>query len=184
MRIRELSSAEIDRHFPYVTRVIQRTLWETSEHLVVNTVLHRLGGSYRCGWFNGILRYHLSKADHAETLSEFMLDHRLDRLRPNCRHGSSREEVAAEWRRIDAERDTILAWGRQKGRLQDVVQEYRFARRQRDLSNKAIGYATEAVARADPTVADPANHAGVLLEWAEKEHRDWFWRCCRDRHLL
>jgi hypothetical protein len=37
---------------------------------------------------------------------------------------------------------------------------------------------------ADPSISDAMNHAGELIEWAEREHRDWFWRCCRDHHRL
>ena len=86
--------------------------------------------------------------------------------------------------RLSAERQAILTWGRQKGRLQEVVQEYRFARRQGDGRARAHADAALAVARLDPAVVDPKTYAGVLLEWMEKEHREWFWRCCRDHHLL
>jgi hypothetical protein len=182
--IRSLSSAEIDRDFPFVTRIIIRTDWQVHERLAVNKFLEDLGRCYRGGDFNSIRRYRFAKADRAAAFSEFILTRRLDRLRSKCWEGSSREEVAAEWVRIEQERQAILDWGRQKGRLQDVVQEYRFARRAGDASYKAHEHAALAVARADPSVADPANYAGVLIEWAEKEHREWFWRCCRDHHVL
>ena len=68
--------------------------------------------------------------------------------------------------------------------LQEVVQEYRFSRRQGDCSNTAHENASGVVAKADPSIADPMNHAGVLIEWAEREHREWFWRCCRKHHVL
>lgn len=78
----------------------------------------------------------------------------------------------------------ILAWGRQKGRLQEVVQEYRFARRAGDPSCQAHAHAAAVVARLDPAVVDPARYARVLIKWMEQEHREWFWRCCRDHHVL
>jgi hypothetical protein len=33
-------------------------------------------------------------------------------------------------------------------------------------------------------LADPLAAAMVLLEWMEREHRGWFWRCCRTDHVL
>lgn len=86
--------------------------------------------------------------------------------------------------RLFLDEQAILAWGRQKGRLQEVVQEYRFSRRAGDASCKAHDYAAAAVARLDPSVADPANTARVLIKWMEQEHREWFWRCRRDHHVL
>jgi hypothetical protein len=182
--IRSLSSAEIEREFPYTTRIILRTGWEVHEQLAVNQAVGDLGAPYRSGWFNGIRRYHFAQAEKAEALSKFMLARRYDRLFPNCGKGSSREEVAAEWVRIEEQRQAILAWARQTGMLQEVVQEYRFGRRQGDASYKAHEQASLVVARADASIADPMNHAGVLIEWAEREHRDWFWRCCRHHHVL
>jgi hypothetical protein len=44
--------------------------------------------------------------------------------------------------------------------------------------------AGKVVMKSDPTIADPMNYAGVLIEWAEREHREWFWRCCRNGHSL
>ncbi len=34
------------------------------------------------------------------------------------------------------------------------------------------------------TVADPLAYAGHIIEWAEREHLVWFWRCCREHHVL
>jgi hypothetical protein len=33
-------------------------------------------------------------------------------------------------------------------------------------------------------IDDPMTCAGVCIEWAEREHRQWFWRCTRDHQLL
>jgi len=92
----------------------------------------------------------------------------------------SSDDVAVEWERTQ----TILAWGRREGRLQKVVQEYRFGRRQGDSSEQAYAWAARRVASLDASIADPETHAGVLIQWMEREHRDWFWRCCRDHHVL
>jgi len=92
----------------------------------------------------------------------------------------SGDDAAAEWERTQ----TILAWGRREGRLQEVVQEYRFARRQGDTCEQAYGWAARRVASLDSSIADPQACAAVLIQWMEREHRDWFWRCCRDHHVL
>ena len=82
------------------------------------------------------------------------------------------------------ERQAILAWGRaEKGRTMEVVQSYRFARRG-GCYNNAHEDAAKTVVALDATVADPKNYAGVLIEWAEREHRAWFWRCCGEHHVL
>jgi hypothetical protein len=96
----------------------------------------------------------------------------------------SRENDAVEWERAERERRAILAWGRQGGRLQEVVLAYRFARRQGGDAEEAWDCATNAVMVLDPSIAAPANHAAVLIKWMEREHREWFWRCCRHHHEL
>lgn len=82
------------------------------------------------------------------------------------------------------DRELILTWGRTTGLLREVVQEYRFERRQGAPSSEAHVAASKLLERADPSLDDPLTFAGVMIEWAEREHRAWFWRCCRDHHLL
>ena len=58
------------------------------------------------------------------------------------------EQVAAEWERIERERETVLTWARGKeGRRQDVVQTYRFERRQGAYSSTAHTVASKTVAK-------------------------------------
>jgi hypothetical protein len=94
------------------------------------------------------------------------------------------EQVAAAWIRIEQERQAILAWGRSTQMLRHVVQEYRFERHMGSRSSIAHEAAARLVAKADAAIADPLNYAGVLIEWAEREHRCWFWRGCRGDHVL
>lgn len=96
----------------------------------------------------------------------------------------SDEDIAGTWEQTQRERQAILVWGRQGGRLQEVVQAYRFARRQGDSTETAKACAVRVVGQIDPTIAEAATYALVLLEWMEREHRDWFWRCCRHHHVL
>ena len=185
MRALELSSAEIERLFPYTSRVIRRTLWETSDHLKVNECLARITNDHRCGYWNGIDTYNFPRQKQAAEFSSFILANRLHRLQRDSTKGAGQAEVALEWMRICEERQAIMAWGRaEKGRLMEVVQTYRFERRQGSNSNTAHTAAAKTVAQLDPTVGDPLNYAGVLIEWAEREHRSWFWRCCGEHHVL
>lgn len=82
------------------------------------------------------------------------------------------------------EREEILGWGRATGLLREVVQQYRFERRQGADSAAAHLEAAKLVAAADPRIVDPSKYARVMVAWAESEHRAWFWRCCRDGHRL
>jgi hypothetical protein len=68
--------------------------------------------------------------------------------------------------------------------LREVVQQYRFERHAGRHSCNAHQAAAQLIEKAYPTIADPFNYAGVLIEWSEKEHRSWFWRCCQDHHVL
>jgi hypothetical protein len=61
--------------------------------------------------------------------------------------------------------------------LQEVVQEYRFERRQVSSSNMARVAASWIVEKADASIRDSMTYASVLIEWTKREHRDWFWRC-------
>jgi hypothetical protein len=180
----EMSSAEIERWYPYTSRVIKRTYWETSEHLSFNEFRGKLTNDYRCGAFNEIETWHFPRQEQAAKFTDFIRAGRYHRIRRNSAYRASQGEVALEWMRICDERQEIMAWGRaEKGRLMEVVQSYRFARRE-GRPNVALDEAAKTVTALDATIGDPRNYAGVLIEWAEREHRDWFWRCCLKHHVL
>lgn len=179
-----LSSAEVDHFYPHTTRIICRGALTIYETAALNAEADRIDCDHRGGYFNSIHVVHFQHEDQAEALSRFALDNRLHRLVPNSTQGASREEVEAEWQRIAQEREAIVAWGRSTGMLRDVVQEYRFERRRGAFSSSAHMAAAKVVEKADLSIVDPMNYAGVLIEWAEREHREWFWRCCRDHHVL
>lgn len=179
-----LSSAERERLYPYCTKIICRGSWTTYDTSALNAEADRLDGDHRGSFFNSFQRYHFQAEEQAAALSAFVLNNRLHRLMPNSTQGASREEVEAEWQRIAQEREVILAWGRSMRMLQEIVQEYRFERRRGSYSYTAHQAAAKIVEKADSSIGDPMNYAGVLIEWAEKEHRDWFWRCCREHHVL
>ena len=68
--------------------------------------------------------------------------------------------------------------------LIEIVQTYRFERRQGAFSSAAHAAAARLVEKMDATIGNPLTYAGVCIEWAEREHRQWFWRCTRDHQLL
>jgi hypothetical protein len=177
-----LTADEIERFFPHLSSIICRGAWNTQDRILFNERMGRLGES-RSNTFNDILRCRFAEAESAATLTAFALTLRLHRLTRNSTHGASPEEVALEWERIDAEREEILAWGRSTGMLREVVQHYRFERSRGAYSYMAHQAAAALLEKAHPTVVDPVNYAGVLIEWAEREHRPWFWHCCRHQVL-
>ncbi|NQW53895.1 MAG: hypothetical protein HQ465_21925 [Rhodospirillales bacterium] len=183
MRVRCDTSAELEQAFPHATSIIRRGHWTATEQAELNDWMRQFGDT-RCGDFNSVRRYHFTCPQQAAALREHALDLRLHRLRANCTYGATREEMALEWERVAAEREEILAWGRTTGMTRQVVAHYRAERHVGSYSYTAHFAAAKLIEKAHPTIADPRNHAGVMIEWAEREHRSWFWRCCRGLHHL
>ena len=178
----DLTSAEIERYFPHSTSIIYRGTWETGARTLFNQQMGRLG-EHRSNNFNGVLYCRFEKPEAARELAEAALRYHLHRLTPNSTYGASPEEVALEFERMDAEREEILAWGRSTGMLREVVQQYRFERSRGSYSYTAHQAAAKVIEKSFPCIRDPLNYAGVLIVWAEKEHRAWFWHCCRHQVL-
>jgi len=183
VRVRCDTSAELEQAFPHATSIIRRGHWTATEQAELNDWMRQFGDT-RCGDFNSVRRYHFTCPQQAAALREHALDLRLHRLRANCTYGATREEMALEWERVAAEREEILAWGRTTGMTRQVVAHYRAERHVGSYSYTAHFAAAKLIEKAHPTIADPRNHAGVMIEWAEREHRSWFWRCCRGLHHL
>ena len=183
VRVRCDTSAELEQAFPHATSIIRRGHWTATEQAELNDWMRQFGDT-RCGDVNSVRRYHFTCPQQAAALREHALDLRLHRLRANCTYGATREEMALEWERMAAEREEILAWGRTTGMTRQVVAHYRAERHVGSYSYTAHFAAAKLIEKAHPTIADPRNHAGVMIEWAEREHRSWFWRCCRGLHHL
>ena len=183
-RGQELSSAEVERFYPARVCLIARGQLAYSEKGRINQAADRIDQDHRGGSFNGIDRFHFRHPEQGAALADFLLANRMHRLVPRSSRAASAEEVAAEWARMAVERETILAWGRATNMLREVVQEYRFERRQGSYSSMAHVAAARLIEKLHPAIADPMTWAGVCIEWAEREHRDWFWRCCRSHHVL
>jgi hypothetical protein len=112
------------------------------------------------------------------------LRERLHRLVPGSLQPPTPEEVEADWRRMAAQREDILAWARKTKALSEIVQTYRSERRVGAFSYMAHSAAAKVVERVDPSVDDAMTYAGVCIEWAEREFREWFWRCAPNHQVL
>lgn len=183
-RGQSLSSAEIERFYPAAAPLIARGELSYAEKGRMLDEANRIDEDRRGDSFNGIEYFRFRFPEQGAAMSDFLLRHRLHRLVPNSTTAATPEEVAAEWQRMASEREVILAWARSTRMLIEIVQTYRFERRRGAYSYAAHRAAAELVRTTHPGIVDAVNYAGVCIEWAEREHRDWFWRCCRDHHLL
>jgi hypothetical protein len=178
------SSAETEQRYPHAVRLIARSYVGFHERGLLNDAATSLGPFRHNNW-NRIETFRFATADAAAEMAEMIASQRLDRLSRNSTQGSSRGDVAAEWRRIAEEREVILAWGRKTGMTGQVAAHYRAERHYGSCSYRAhVEAARLLIDRAKASIDEPVNHAGVMIEWAEREHRAWFWRCCRDGHYL
>ena len=117
-------------------------------------------------------------------MAAFLLRERLRRLVPGSLQATP-EDVEARSRRLAARRADVPGVGTQKTRaFSEIVQTYRFERRQGAFSSTAHEAAAKAVKPIDPSVDDAMTYAGVCIEWAEREFRAWFWRCAPNHQVL
>lgn len=179
-----LSSADIERLYPArVARIARGELTDADKGRIDEEV-SCIDREWRGGHFNGIDYFHFRFPEQGARMAAFLLEQRLHRLVPGSSRAPTAEEVEAAWARLAREREAILAWARSTRMLIEIVQAYRFERRQGARSPAAHAAAAKLVATADPSIGDPMTWAGVCIEWAEREHRPWFWRCTRDHQLL
>jgi hypothetical protein len=179
-----LSSADVERLYPARVARIARGELTYTEKGSLNEEVSCIDQEWRSGHFNGLEYFHFRFPEQGARMAAFLLKQRLHRLVPGSTQAPTAEEVDAAWTAIAQERDAILAWGRSTKMLIEIVQTYRFERRQGAYSSTAHAAAAKVVEKVDPSIGDPMTYAGVCIEWAEREHRGWFWRCTRDHHLL
>ena len=180
----DLSSADVERLYPARVARIARGELTYADKSSINAEVASIDSAWRRGQFNGIEYFHFRFPEQGARMAAFLTKHRLHRLVPGSSEAPSPEEVDAAWARLAQERDAILAWARSTRMLIEIVQTYRFERRQGACSAAAHAAAARLVEKVDPSIADPMTWAGVCIEWAEREHRAWFWRCTRDHQLL
>jgi hypothetical protein len=179
-----LSSADVERLYPARVARIARGELTYAERGRINEEASRIDQEWRGGSFNGFEYFHFRFPEQGARMAAFLWKQRLHRLVPGSSQAPSPDEVTAAWTRLAEERETILAWARSTRMLIEIVQTYRFERRQGAYSSSAHAAAATLVEKVDPSIADPKTWAGVCIEWAEREHRQWFWRCCRHHQLL
>ncbi|SEP41580.1 hypothetical protein SAMN02990966_05938 [Rhodospirillales bacterium URHD0017] len=180
----ELGSADVERLYPGRVARIARGELTYAETGRILTKAGSIDREWRGGDFNGIQYFHFRFPEQGATMAAFLLREGFHRLVPGSLRAPTPEEVEAEWRRLAAQRETILAWARAKKALVEIVQSYRFERRQGAFSYMAHCAAAKTVEQIDGSVEDAMAYAGVCIEWAEREHRDWFWRCAPNHQVL
>jgi hypothetical protein len=147
--LRYRSSGDGERlHSAKVARVARGTL-TSAETGRINEQASRIDPQWRGGPFNGLDTFHFRFPEPGATMAAFLLRERLHRLVPGSTQAPTPEEVETEWRRMAQERDAILAWARSTKLLIEIVQTYRFERRQGAGSPAAHGAAAKVVEAAE-----------------------------------
>jgi hypothetical protein len=179
-----LSSSDVERLYPIKVARIAYGELTYADRGRTNECATRIDAQWRGGHFNGLEYFHFRFPEQGATMAAFLLKERLHRVVPGSTRAPTPDEVEAAWRQMAERRETILAWARANKALMEVVQTYRFERRQGVSSSGAHVAAAKLVEQIDPSIPDPMAHAGVCIEWAEREYRQWFWRCARDHQVL
>lgn len=179
-----LPSADVERLFPARVARIARGDLTYAEKSLLNERATYIDAHWRGGHFNGLHYFHFRHIEHGAAMAAFLLKEGLHRLVPDSTRPPTADEVEAEWRRRAKAREDVLAWARSKKALMEVVQAYRFERRCGAHSHPAHCAAAKVVEAIDRSVEDPMTHAGVCIEWAEREYRAWFWRCAPNHQVL
>ena len=179
-----LSSADVERLYPARVARIARGELTDADRGRINGEMSCIDREGHGGQFNGIEYFHFRFPEQGDRMAAFLMKHRLHRLVPGSSQAPTSDEVGAAWARLAQEREAILAWARSTRMLIEIVQAYRFERRQGADSSVAHAVAASLVEKMDPSIVDPLTYAGACIEWAEREHRQWFWRCTREHQLL
>jgi len=179
-----LSSTDVERLFPARIARIARGELTYTEKGRIRVKAGDIDAAWRGGTFNGIEYFHFRFPEQSATMAAFLLREGLHRLVPGSLQAPTPAEVEADWQRLAAQRETILNWARAKKALSEIVQTYRFERRRGAYSYMAHCAAAKTVEQIDRSIQDAMTYAGVCIEWAEREHRAWFWRCAPDHQVL
>jgi hypothetical protein len=173
----------VSSHPVRVARIARGELTK-ADRIRLNGRATRIDAQWRGGLFNGFEYFHFQKAQQAATMAGFLMSERLHRLVPGSACAPKAFEVEEEWRRVAEHQATVLAWARTKKALMEIVQTYRFERRLGVESHAAHKAAAQIVEQIDRNAVDPMAYAGVCIEWAERQYREWFWRCAPDHQVL
>jgi hypothetical protein len=151
-----LSSGDGERLYSAKVARIARGTLTSAETRGINEQAARLDPQWRGGPFNGLDTFHFRFPEQGATMAAFLLRERLHRLVPGSPRAPTPEDVETEWRRRAQERDAILAWARSTKLLMEIVQAYRFERRQGARTSLDAGAGvTLAVRRPDARLSPP-----------------------------
>lgn len=178
------ASACVERLYPARIARIARGELTCADQGRINERATAIDAGWRGGCFNGLEYFYFRYPEQSAIMASFLMREGLHRLVPGTTRAPTSEEVEAEWQRRAAERVTVLAWARANKMLMEIVQSYRFERRQGAWSTTAHRAASRIVEQTDRSIADPMTYAGVCIEWAEREYREWFWRCAPNHQVL
>lgn len=177
------SQGVVSSHPVRVARIARGDLTK-ADRIRLNGRANRIDAQWRGGLFNGFEYFHFQRAQQATTMAGFIVSERLHRLVPGSTCAPTALEIEEEWRRVAEHHATVLAWARTNKALMEIVQTYRFERRLGAQSYAAHKAAAQMVEQIDRNVIDPMTYAGVCIEWAERQYREWFWRCAPDHQVL
>src|SRR5260370_3586092 len=178
-----LTSADVERLYPARVARIARGELTYADRRRINEEVSRIDQEWRGGHFNGIDYFHFRFPEQGARMAAFLMKQRLHRLVPGSSQAPTPDEVDAEGARMAQEREAILSWARSTRMLIEIVQAYRFERRQGAYSSAAHAAAARGVEKGDPSVGGPMPCAGVCIELAARRHRQCCWPRPRDRPL-
>ena len=130
----------------------------------INERAARIEAQWRGGHFNGLEYFQFRLPEQGVAMAAFILKQRLHRLVPGSTCAPTAGEVETAWRRMAEQREAILAWARPSKALMEIVQTYRFERRQGARSLDAHAAAARIVEQLDRSITDPRTYAGVCIE--------------------
>ena len=149
-----LSSADVERLYPAGSPASRAASSLMRSGAASTRKCRASTGSGAAAHFNGIEYFHFRFPEQGARMAAFLCRQRLHRLVPGSSEAPTLAEVDAEWVRLAQEREAILAWARSTRMLIEIVQAYRFERRQGACSSTAHAVAAKVVekaARRSPT---------------------------------
>ncbi|CAN5908020.1 hypothetical protein BH11PSE3_BH11PSE3_17070 [soil metagenome] len=179
-----VSAREIERLYPARVARIARGELSPAEREAINERASDIDPEWRGGSFNDLHYFYFRYPEQSAIMAGFLMRQGLHRLVPGTLTPPTPEQVEAEWMRRARQRTAILEWARTRQVTMEIVMTYRFERRQGAASYAAHRTAARIVEQTDRTIEEPMAYAGACIEWAEREYRDWFWRCAPNHQVL
>jgi hypothetical protein len=162
------------RRMPFTAKIKREDPFCSADQRKIEAMCRRIAGAAEhcalAGWRaeSGYRVYHFTTWAKARAMQ-----HWIDRSgiahRPMPKLGLTPEEVADRKRQA-------LAWGLTTGAVREIVQAYRRARHAGDQDLTAFNAACDVGLALGRSNGEVRHTVEVLLEWARKNHREWFYR--------